>query len=67
MRQRNMRLVYTGGAMIVLAIGFFLFMMTLAPQSTDPVALMETVGTVSGVVSGLAIALIAIGLIGKKF
>jgi hypothetical protein len=66
LRQKNWRLVIVGGVLIVLAIGFFLFMLGLAPQSTDPKALMETVGTVSGVVIGLSIALMAIGYIGTK-
>lgn len=66
MRQKNMRLVYTGLALLVIAAAFFLGMMLMAARSTDPVALMETVGTVSGVVGGLAIAMMAIGLIGKK-
>ena len=52
--------------LIVLAVGFFLFMVTMAPKSTDPVALMRTVGTVSGVVGGLGLVMIVIGLIGKK-
>jgi len=66
MRQKNMRLAYSGAGLLVLALAFFLGMMVVAPRSTDPVKLMEIVGTVSGVVGGLAIALIAIGLIGKK-
>ena len=66
MRQKNMRVVYTGMALLVLAIAFFVGMTVMAPRSTDPVKLMETVGTVSGAVGGLAIVLIAMGLIGRK-
>ena len=66
MRQKNMRLAYTGIGLLVLALAFFVGMMAVAPRSTDPAKLMEIVGTVSGVAGGLAIALIAIGLIGKK-
>ena len=66
MRQRNMRLVYTGAGMIVLGIGFFLFMMTVAHKSNDPVSMMRTVGQVSGVVCGIALAMIIFGFIGKK-
>ena len=66
MRQKNMRVVYTGIGLLVLAIAFFIGMTVVAPRSTDPVKLMETVGTVSGVVGGLAIAMMAMGLIGKK-
>ncbi len=66
MRRRNMRVVWVGAFMIVLAVGFFLFFLSIASKSNDPKALMETVGTVSGVVIGLAVAMIAFGLIGKK-
>ena len=66
MRQRNLRLVITGGVMIAGAVLFFLYMMGLAPQSNDPKALMETVGSVSGVVTGLAVVMIIVGLIGTK-
>jgi len=66
MRQKNWRVVITGAVLLVLAIGFFLFMMMMAPESTDPKALMETVGQVSGVVGGIAIVMMIFGLIGKK-
>jgi hypothetical protein len=52
MKQTNWRFVITGGVAIVLALGFVLFMGSIASQSTDPKALMETVGTTSGVVGG---------------
>jgi len=41
-------------------------MMTAAPKSNDPAALMQTVGTVSGVVGGISLVMIIVGLIGKK-
>ena len=41
-------------------------MMGMAPKSNDPKTLMETVGTVSGGVAGLALVMITLGLIGKK-
>ncbi len=66
MRQKNMRVVITGAVLLVLAAAFFLFMMTMAPKSNDPRALMETVGQVSGVVGGIAIVMMIFGLIGKK-
>lgn len=66
MRQRNMRLVIVGLVMIGLAIGFFLYMMSIAGSSTDPKALMEIVGTVSGVVGALGIFVGLIGFVGKK-
>ncbi len=66
MRQKNWRLVIVGGVLIVLAIGFFLFMMGIAPRSNDPAAMMTTVGQVSGALGGLSLVMIVIGLIGKK-
>ena len=41
-------------------------MLSIASKSNDPVALMQTVGQVAGVVGGLSIAMIIIGLIGKR-
>jgi hypothetical protein len=66
MRQKNWRIIIVGGVMIALAVGFFLFMMGLAPQSTDPQQLMSIVGQVSGVVIGIAVAMIIYGFVGKK-
>jgi len=66
MRRKNLRLVTTGIVMLVLAIAFFFVMLSLAPKSNDPVELMRTVGTVSGVVVGLAIAMIIGGQVGTK-
>jgi hypothetical protein len=66
MRQKNWRLVIVGGVMIGLAIVFYLFMLGMAGQSTDPVALMAIVGQTSGVVIGIGVAVAAIGYIGKK-
>jgi hypothetical protein len=66
MRQKNWRLVIVGGVLVVLAAGFFLYMMGLAPKSNDPQSLMQTVGMVSGGVGGLAVVMMIFGLIGKK-
>ncbi len=66
MRRKNWRLVIVGVVMIVMAVAFFLGMGTLAPKSNDPVALMQTVGQVSGVVGALGLVPFVFGLIGKK-
>jgi hypothetical protein len=66
MRRRNWRVVTTGVILIALAVGFYLFMQAMAPQSNDPAALMQTVGTVSGAAIGISLVLIVLGLIGKK-
>ena len=66
MRNKNMRVVYTGIVLVVAAIGFFFYMSGMAPRSNDPKALMEIIGQVSGVVVGIGVVMIAFGLIGKK-
>jgi hypothetical protein len=66
MRRRNWRIVIVGFVLIVMAFGFFFFMQSIASTSNDPVALMQTVGTVAGVVVGISLVMIIIGLIGKK-
>lgn len=66
MKAANPRVVYAGTFLLILAIGFFLLMMTMAPKSNDPVELMRTVGTVSGVCSAIAIWLMAIGWLKKR-
>jgi len=66
MRRRSWRFVITGFVLILLAIGFFFFMLSIAGTSTDPAALMQTVGTVSGAAVGISLVLILLGLIGKK-
>ena len=66
MRRRNWRFVITGFVLILLALGFFFFMLSIAGTSTDPAALMQTVGTVSGAAVGISLVLILLGLIGKK-
>ena len=66
MKTRNWRVVIVGFILTALAIGFYFFMGTMASQSTDPVALMQTVGTVSGVLAGISVVMIILGLVGKK-
>jgi len=66
MRRRNWRVVITGFILIILAAGFFLFMLTVAPSSMDPKSTMQTVGTVSGTLVGISVVMIVLGLIGKK-
>jgi len=66
MRRKNWRVVIAGVFLIVMALVFFFFMLSIAPKSNDPVALFRTVGTVVGVVGGISLVMIIIGLIGKK-
>ena len=66
MRHKNPRVIVSGSMLLACALAFFFFMLSMASKSTDPIELMRTVGAVSGVVGGLAIAMIVIGAIGKK-
>ncbi len=66
MRRRNWRMIIVGFVLIVLALGFYFFMLSIASTSTDPMALMQTVGTVAGAAVGISLVMIIIGLIGKK-
>lgn len=66
MRRMNPRVVIAGSALIVLAVAFFLFFLSTASKSSNPAELMRTVGSVSGIVIGIAVAMIAGALIGRK-
>ena len=66
MRRKNWRIVIVGFVLFIIAIAFYFFMLSMASRSNDPAALMQTVGTVAGVVGGLSLAMIIIGFIGKK-
>jgi hypothetical protein len=66
MRHRNWRLVIVGIVMILAAGAFFFGMETTAPRSNNPVALMQTVGQVAGVVGALGLVMLAYGLVGRK-
>ena len=66
MRRKNWRVVIAGVVLMVMALVFFLFMLSIASKSNDPVALFQTVGTVVGAVGGISLVMIIIGLIGKK-
>ena len=66
MRKVNWRVAVVGLVLIVLAACFFVAMSGMARQSNDPVALMQTVGMVSGGVGGLGTVMAIIGLIGRR-
>jgi hypothetical protein len=66
MRKRNWRLIAVGAVLLVLAVLFFLSMRDMTLWSNDPVALMRTVGEVSGAVGGVSLVMIVFGLIGRK-
>jgi len=66
MRKTNWRLVIVGLVLVVLAFGFFAGMGLMASRSNDPVAMMQTVGTVSGVVGTLGVVMAIFGFIGRR-
>jgi hypothetical protein len=66
MRHRNGRVAITGFVLLLLALGFYFFMLSIASTSNDPATLMRTVGMVSGVVVGVSLVMVLLGLIGKK-
>ena len=66
MRRKNWWLVIVSIVMILAAAGFFSYMGAMAPRSNDPVAMMQTVGQVSGAVGGIALVMLVVGLIGRK-
>jgi len=66
MRRKNWGIVIVGLVLIVLALGFFFFMLSVASKSTDPVVLMKAVGTGAGTIGGISVVMIIIGLIGRK-
>jgi hypothetical protein len=66
MRRKNWRIVIVGLILILLSLVFFSFMLSFASQSNDPVALMQTVGTVAGAVGGISLVMIIIGMVGKR-
>jgi len=66
MRRKNLRFMIAGTVLFAIAIAFFFCMLSIVSRSNNPAELMRTVGSVSGVVGGLAIALIAVGGIGKR-
>ena len=66
MRTRNWRLIIVSVGLLGAAGLFFLAMMGMIPRSSDPAALMSTVGQVSSVGGGISIAMIIVELIGEK-
>ena len=64
--QNKKRVITVGLILVVLAVAFFCYMLSIASKSNDPKALMQIVGQVSGVVGGIGIVMSIVGLIGKK-
>lgn len=58
----NRRVTITGAVLIGAAGAFFLGMTTMAPRSTDPVAMMRAVGQAAGGAAGIGLAMVVFGL-----
>jgi hypothetical protein len=66
MRRTNWRVAIVGFILVAGAAAFFFGMETTAPKSNNPVDLMTTVGQVSGSVGAIGLAMLAVGLIGRR-
>ena len=66
MRDRNWRLVRVGGVMLGFAVVVFVAMLVIAPPSPDNAEMIRQVGQITGAVGGVGVALMIIGLAGKK-
>ncbi len=64
----HFRFILTGLLMGILAAGFFLIMLDMAPKSNDPKELLRIAGMASGTFGGLGVAIILMGFfgVGKK-
>ena len=62
---RHQRVVLASGLLLVLALAFFVAMLSMASRSNNPAELMRTVGMVSGAVGSLAVAMVTIGPLKK--
>jgi hypothetical protein len=62
----NLRVIVTGAFLVGLALASFFGMATIAPKSNDPVAMMQTVGTVSGGAGVLGLVMVVFGVARKK-
>lgn len=66
MRQRNWRLVRVGGVLLGFAVVVFAGALIIAPPSPNTVEMIHRIGQVTGAVGGAGVALLMIGLIGRK-
>jgi hypothetical protein len=66
MRRTNWPVVIIGSVLIVLALVLFVAMSMIAPRSNDPVTVMRLIGQVCGAIGGVSVAMIILGLIGRK-
>lgn len=66
MKQQTLKLARLGYFLVAVAVIFFLAMMFVAPQSTDPVEVMRIAGQASGVAGGVGIVLIIVEYLRRR-
>lgn len=66
MKSQGLKLARLGYFLVAVAVIFFLAMMLLAPQSTDPVEVMRLAGRASGVAFGVGIVLIIVDYLRQR-
>jgi uncharacterized membrane protein YccC len=67
MKSQGLKLARLGYFLLAVAVVFFLVaMMFLAPQSTDPAAVMRVSGQAAGVAAGLGVVLIIADLLRRR-
>jgi hypothetical protein len=66
MRERNWRLVRVGGVLLAFAVVVFVAMLVIFPPSPDTAEMIHRLGQITGAVGGAGVALMIVGLIGKK-
>jgi len=66
MRERNWRLVRVGGVLLAFAVVVFVAMLFIFPPSRDTAEMIHRLGQITGAVGGAGVALMLVGLIGRK-
>ncbi len=66
MREKNWQLIHVGGVLLVFAVVVFVAMLVMFPPSQGTAEMIHRVGQITGAVGGAGVALMMVGLIGKK-
>ncbi len=66
MKSEKLKLARAGYFLLAVAVVFFIAMMFLAPQTTDPIEVMRLSGQASGVAAGIGIVLIVVDFIRRR-
>jgi succinate dehydrogenase hydrophobic anchor subunit len=66
MRERNWWLVRVGGVLLVFAVVVLVAMLVIFPPSPETAEMIHRVGQITGAVGGAGVALMIVGVIGRK-